>query len=344
MHEQVYRGLALLGADFQPSKAAIIVENGRIKSIEDDPSAPDLWICPAFFNAHTHLGDTVAMDCATCGDLTALVTPPHGLKHRILAATPRERLVAAMRASVRTMRASGTAGFADFREGGPDGVSALQEALKGEATAPVVFGREGGEMAADGIGISSVRDVAGVEAQVAAARAAGKKVALHAGERDPDDIDGALAFDPDLLVHCTHATDRQLREIADAGVPIAVCMRSNWTLGVTRGQDHPPIRRMAELGCTVYLGTDNVMFVQPDMLREMAFCETVSRLPAVRVLRAAVAGASLADRSYLLEKGKPANFIIINPESANLRFSADPLASIVRRVDGNAILETVINP
>lgn len=344
MHEQVYRGLALLGADFEPSKVAIIVQDGRIMSIEDDPSAPELWICPAFFNAHTHLGDTVAMDCATCGDLTALVTPPHGLKHRILAATPRERLVAAMRASIKAMRASGTAGFADFREGGPDGVEALREALKGEATTPVIFGREGGEMAADGIGISSVRDIAGVEAQVAAARAAGKKVAFHAGERDPDDIDGALAFDPDLLVHCTHATDRQLREIADADIPIAVCMRSNWTLGVTRGQDRPPLGRMLDLGCTVYLGTDNVMFVQPDMLREIAFCETVSRIPPDQVMRAAVNGASLAGRSGWIETGKNANFIIINPEYANLRFSAYPLASIVRRVDGNAIQETVINP
>lgn len=344
MHEQVYRGLALLGADFKPSRVAIVVENGRIAGIEDDPSAPDLWICPAFFNAHTHLGDTVAMDCATCGDLTALVTPPHGLKHRILAATPRDRLVAAMRASIAAMRATGTAGFADFREGGPGGVAALQEALRGEAIDPVIFGREGGEMTADGIGISSVRDVAGVEAQVAAARAAGKKVAFHAGERDPDDIDGALVFEPDLLVHCTHAADRQLREIADAGIPIAVCMRSNWILGVTRGQDRPPLQKMADLGCTFYLGTDNVMFVQPDMLREMAFCETVSRLPADQVLRAAVGGAALAGRSCLLEEGNHADFIIINPAYANLRFSADPSASIVRRVDANAIQETVINP
>ena len=49
-----------------------------------------VWICPALFNAHTHLGDTIAMDCGATGDLTALVTPPDGLKHRLLAQASRE--------------------------------------------------------------------------------------------------------------------------------------------------------------------------------------------------------------------------------------------------------------
>ncbi len=35
---------------------------------------------PAFFNAHTHVGDTVAMDLPVTGALEELVTPPNGLK------------------------------------------------------------------------------------------------------------------------------------------------------------------------------------------------------------------------------------------------------------------------
>ncbi|MCK7537814.1 MAG: hypothetical protein MZV63_46110 [Marinilabiliales bacterium] len=66
-----------------------IIENGIITAIEENTSAPECWICPAFFNAHTHLGDTIAMDCGVNGDLMSLVTPPHGLKHRLLAAASR---------------------------------------------------------------------------------------------------------------------------------------------------------------------------------------------------------------------------------------------------------------
>ncbi|NVO66182.1 amidohydrolase family protein [Methanofollis tationis] len=343
MPDQVYRGSVLAGDDFEPIRAAVIVEDGVITAIEEDSSAPDRWICPAFFNAHTHLGDTVAMDCATGGDLEALVTPPHGLKHRILAATPRPRLIEGMRSSIGGMQATGTAGFADFREGGADGVTALREAVQGEPILPLIFGREGGETIADGIGISSARDIPDTEEQVRRARAAGRLVAFHAGEKDPDDIDAALCYDPDLLVHCTHATRGQLRAIADAGVPIAVCIRSNWTLGVTCDAGRPPVREMAACGCTWYIGTDNVMFVQPDMLREMSFCETVTRMPPEEILRAAVGGAALAGRSFLIKKGSRANFIIINPERAGLGFSPDPVASMVKRVGERSILQTVIN-
>ena len=97
---------------------------------------------PAFFNAHTHLADTVAMDLPAHGSLAELVKPPDGLKHRILAATPRADLVRSMRSSIRTMIATGTAGFADFREGGADGVAALREG-GGRASMPAGHTRPG---------------------------------------------------------------------------------------------------------------------------------------------------------------------------------------------------------
>ncbi len=62
------------------------------------------------------------------GDLVSLVTPPDGLKHRLLAAASHQDLVGGMRASMLGMIAGGTAGCADFREGGITGVSELREA------------------------------------------------------------------------------------------------------------------------------------------------------------------------------------------------------------------------
>jgi len=338
----VVTGRALLGKELEEEDVCVTITDGIIRSIEPCSGAPDRWIIPAFFNAHTHLGDTVAMDLPARGDLAELVKPPGGLKHRILAATPHAELVRGMRSSITTMIATGTAGFADFREGGPAGVAALREAAAGLGCYPVILGREGGEEVSDGAGISSVHDVADAEAIVRKARTAGGLVAFHAGEKNPDDVDEALAFEPDLLVHCTHATDAQLRQIVDLDIPIVVCPRSNWMLGVAASPAHPPIARILELGGRLFLGTDNVMFVQPDMLQEMAFTATVYRAPPVEILRAAIAGAELAGRSGFLELGQEASILVIDPTKQNLSFSRDLRATIVKRLDSSSIEQNVL--
>lgn len=338
----VITGRALLGEELLEEDVSITVSGGIITSIEPVSRTSGLWIVPAFFNAHTHLGDTVAMDIPARGSLAGLVKPPNGLKHRILAATPRADLVRGMRASITTMMATGTAGFADFREGGADGVAALRDAAAGLDCFPVILGRDGGETVGDGAGISSVHDVKNAEEIVRTARAAGKLVAFHAGEKNADDIDEALAFEPDLLVHCTHATDAQMRRIVDMGIPVAVCPRSNWVLGVTRSPAHPPIARIIELGGTLYLGTDNVMFVQPDMLQEMAFTATVYRASPEEILRAAIAGARLAGVSGYLEEGQKTHFLVIDPSNGNLSFSRDIRATIVKRLDSSSIGQNIL--
>jgi len=324
-------GQAIVGEDLVLSPVEITVEQGVIAAIEETSRAPDLWICPAFFNAHTHLGDTIAMDCAVSGDLESLVTPPDGLKHRYLRAASPAELAAGMRKSMLLMKSCGTAGCADFREGGTGGVEALKSASAGLRFRTLIFGREGGERIADGLGISSTRDVPDAAAIAAGARKAGRLVACHAGERDSLDVDEALSLSPDLIVHATHATERQLKECADRDIPIAVCPQSNWLLSVTRSPDNPPISRMLELGCRVFLGTDNVMFVQPDMPAAMAFLHTVYHIDPEEILRMAVAGSILTGDPFYLTRGARANLILFNPRRTNLGFSRDPVASIVKR-------------
>ncbi|MDP3563324.1 MAG: amidohydrolase family protein [Methanoregula sp.] len=336
-------GQALIGDELTLTPVDIFIENGRITAIEENPRAPLIWICPSFFNAHTHLGDTIAMDCGATGDLTALVTPPHGLKHRLLAAASRHDLVQGMRASMQGMIAGGVAGCADFREGGPDGVTLLKEAAEGLSFQPVIFGRDGGEHHANGLGISSVRDVKDTERLVAEARQQGKKIAFHAGERDAEDVDAALAYGPDLIIHATHATEKQLRHCADTGIAIAVCPRSNWTLGVTASAHNPPLRLMLELGCTLYLGTDNVMFVAPDMFAEMAFSSTVYGLEPQTLLRAAIGGSELCGESFFIRIGARASLFMIDPSKSALQFSRDPVASITKRGPGTHIVHNVLN-
>ena len=223
------------------------------------------------------------------------------------------------------------------------GVSALRDAAEGLSFRPLIFGRDGGEETAEGLGISSTRDVADAGTLVADARRAGKKIALHAGERDAGDMDEALALEPDMLIHCTHATKKQLRECAERQIPIAICPRSNWTLGVTSSARHPPVQDMLDLGCTLLLGTDNVMFVPPDMFSEMAFTSAVYRIDPEVLLGAAVRGSEIGGPSFFIRKGARANLFTIDPARSALLFSHDPIASIIKRASGSHIGNRVFN-
>jgi cytosine/adenosine deaminase-related metal-dependent hydrolase len=337
--EIVVEGQILQGEDLEIRPGRICIRNGRIRSVEELTRAPEVWILPALFNAHTHLGDTVAMDLPLTNGLERTVTPPHGQKHRILAETPEGTLVAGMAATLAAMERGGTGGCADFREGGPRGVAALRRAAEGLSIRTVILGRDGGEREGDGIGISSARDVPDLDRLVAETRRFGKRVAFHAGERDAGDVEQALSFRPDLLVHCTHATDDQIREIADAGIPVAVCPRANWRLGVARDTDHPPLPMMVDRGCTLVLGTDNVMVSQPDLWREMEFVSTVYRLAARTVLKAAISGAGIFGEAPFITPDRPARMLVVDPGRSNLSFTRDPASTLVKRVAAGDIRE-----
>lgn len=334
-------GFAFLGDELSLQPVRIDIEDGIIRSIEEVKNPRKRWILPALFNAHTHIGDTVAMDLPVDGDLESIVSPPDGLKHRILRATERDTLVSAMHATIGFMEQTGCAGFADFREGGVEGVDALREAADGMSTRPLIFGREGGELISDGYGISSVRDLHNLESDIETARRAGRRIAIHAGERDFEDIEGALAYNPDLLIHCTHARRKDLRRCADEGIPIAICPRSNWILGVTRSPDHPPVCEMIDLGCRVFLGTDNAMFVQPDLWREMAFLSEITTLSARTILEMGIGGSALTKDPYWIEEGKRASIIEINPERSNLICSRDPVRTVISR-GGSCHLDRIL--
>jgi len=333
--EYTVSGLVFAGEELEAIEAEIVVKSGIITSIEEKENASGRWILPSFFNSHTHIADTVAMDYPVCGSLSELVAPPNGVKHRLLAESSPEYLISAMKATIEYMKFSGTAGFLDFREGGISGVELLKSALEGEDIDGIILGRNGGEDIADGIGVSSIKE--GIVAVEAAKRAkcAGKFVALHAGEKDALDVDGAIDLSPDLLVHCTHATDGQLKRCADEGIPIAVCPRSNWCLGVASGRDNPPIRKMLDFGCKVLLGTDNVMFVQPDLFSEMSFVSCIYGIKDSDIYRMAVEGSALFGESYYIREGGPASFYVVDSARFNIGFSKNPLKTVVKRINSS---------
>ena len=335
-------GRAFCGADFTPQNVSILIEDGIIRRIRENPDPADQWICPAFFNAHTHIADTVATDTPVeTHTLAELVAPPDGIKHRILRATSPEDLVRAMRDSMQYMARTGTAAFADFREGGVDGVALLRKAQIPEIC-PVILGRDGGELAGDGLGLSSAKHAERDADIVASARKHGKYVAVHAGEAGTTDIEAAFALDPDCIIHATHFTRDHIRTAAERGIPLVLCPRSNWILGAADSASRPPVRAMLDAGCTLWLGTDNVMFVPPDMLAECSFLRTVYKTTPEETLRMATGGFSLLHQPGVIEEGACANLLCINP-GTNAIWTQNPALTLIYRTPASSIRRILFN-
>jgi len=334
-------GTILRGRAFEPVEGRVVVEDGEITAIEEANVASDAIVCPAFVNAHTHVGDSIAKEAGEGLSLAELVAPPDGLKHRLLEQADREDLIEAMARTVSYMAGSGTGAFVDFREGGVAGVDAIESVLSDSNLAGVVLGREtvAAMERADGFGASGATD-AEFGAKRRATREAGKLFGIHAGEVDSSDINPALDLDPDFLVHMVHAEALHLERLADSAVPVVVCPRSNLVTGV--GQ--PPVEALAER-TTVALGTDNVFLNSPSMFREMALTAKRYALSARAVLRmATVNGAEIAGLDCgLVDVGRPARLVVIDGDSDNLAGVHDPVRAVVRRA-GTADVERVVSP
>jgi cytosine/adenosine deaminase-related metal-dependent hydrolase len=334
-------GTILAGPEYEPIEGRVIVEDGEIAAVEETATASTDIVCPAFVNAHTHVGDSIAKEAGRGLSLDELVAPPDGLKHRLLRDASREELVESTHRSLRFMEAGGTAAFLEFREGGVAGVEALLDAAGPLDVEPVIFGREAVEVleVADGFGASGARD-ADFSAERNAAADAGKPFGIHAGERDPHDVNPALDLDPDFLVHMVHAEDIHLERVEDSGTPVVVCPRSNLVTGV----GVPPVADLLER-TTVALGTDNVMLNSPSMFREMEFVAKLSDVTAPEVLRmATAAGAEIAGLDCgVVEPGRAARLLVLDGDTDNLAGVRDPVRAVVRRA-GVDDVERVLLP
>ena len=271
----------------------------RIHEGDPTPDEPGL-IVPAPCNAHTHIADIVARGQIEATSLEEVVAPPDGLKHRILARTPEVELVGGMVHAVREAAAAGVSRLIDFREGGPYGARLAREATTGEASAVTILGRptapDRWEDEADkllplvhGIGVSGLADqpsgISLAQADWCAAHA--RPLALHWAEGRHEGLDAALALEPALLVHATHASKADITRLADEP-PVALCPRSNALFG-----NRPPLSELLAAGVELALGTDNAMFHSTDIWQEVAWVrEQWPDVAAVDLLRM-VTGARL---------------------------------------------------
>jgi len=335
-----FEGTIIAGESLEPISGRVVVDDGRIEAVEKTDTTSTDIVVPAFVNAHTHVGDSVAKEAAVGLSLDDAVAPPDSRKHRRLAATDRDDLIESMGRTLRFMGQTGTAAFLDFRESGLAGARALREAAKGRDVDAFIFGSDDPAVlnVADGFGASGAND-ADFTAMRKAVGETGAPFAIHAGEPDATDIHPALDLSPDLLVHMVHAEAAHLDRVAEQSIPVAVCPRANNVLKVGR----PPIRELLD-HTTVALGTDNVMLNSPSMFREMAYTAKTFDVTTKEVLRmSTVAGAEIGGLDCgAIEAGRRAALIVVDGESDNLAGCTDPIRAVVRRTTALDVKRVVL--
>lgn len=309
-------------------EATVRVAEGRIQEVRTgmDRDAPVRGlVLPLFWNAHTHLGDSVVGE-EPAGSLEEVVAPPTGLKFRRLAAATEAETVAAMERSLGRMLRGGTGGFCDFREGGLPGARLLRKALRDSPLEGLVWGRprglefDRGEVDAllaevDGVGISGAADWPPGELEKLARHLRGRGVplALHASETHREALDPILDLKPRFLVHMTAASPDDWARCAEEGIPVAVTPRSQAFFGRL-----PDLVGMAAAGLDLMLGTDNAMLATPSLLTEMEFAYQVGRLHGGlspdRVLAMAYGGAKLLTEppSIHILEGNPCRLLVLD--------------------------------
>ncbi|MFY9869567.1 MAG: amidohydrolase family protein [Candidatus Nitrosopolaris sp.] len=394
----VERGYVEIGKDGIIKEAKGGPFHGDRKQIHNSTifDAEGFLITPGFINAHTHIGDSLGKDVAVDSGLDARVHPIYGAKQKILQSKP-DHLKTFIRGSALSMLKKGITTFADFREGGPEGVKLLKDAISGLPIKCVVFGRveyyvdrrsrdsNGGYSRgclpnsalqtasdvleiSDGFGISGANENSDESLQqyqkLIRARnksATDKKLltAIHAAESENTvELSKSLTgktevarimryLKPDIIIHMTHATKKDISSVSRKRIGVVVCPRANGIVGA----GIPRVGKMLELGCIIGIGSDNVMLNSPDILRELDYIWKASRsversfLSAREILKMATVNNAeiLRLNSGYLQGGRAADIIFIDKSHVDLYPTHNPFASIVHRASQDSIKAVMID-
>ncbi|MDR1721915.1 MAG: amidohydrolase family protein [Methanobrevibacter sp.] len=377
----ISNGIVLRGIDLNPIKANVLIDDGKIIEISENVSegeiidATDCIVCPSFLNGHTHIGDSIIKDIGDGKSIDELVKPPNGLKHQELSKCSDEEIISSMKESMWEMLSTGTTHFIDFREGGLKGIELLKEASKNIPINPTILGRdpifydENGDTSqikktaekllnqCDGIGLSGLNEVSEENIEIIRKTCEkGEKIfAIHVGEYEElqnssldetkkTEIERGVNHNFNLLIHCTFPKKNDLDLIAKNNPLITLCPRSNGTLSL----GVPPVHKFLEKGIAPLLGSDNLMFNNPNMIREMEYTLKASRgvykthVSAKDILKMATVNvynhqSNSTIAKTVIEEGEQGQLFITKIKSKN------PFLSIINRTETSDIIAIINN-
>lgn len=356
-----------------------IQSNTHSNSKEDIFDGEGLLAIPGFINAHTHVGDSIGKDITLDSSVDKKIHPVFGAKSKILRHTKNENLENFMKNSCYSMLRKGITTFVDFREGGLDGILLLKNALSHVPIRSIILGRienyhsiseirkntpfpqeRNDELLSiikkcDGIGVSGANENS--NSVLNHYSKTSKLRAIHSAETEQSVIQSkkitgksetirALSLKPHFLVHMTFASKSDLYKTAKKTRGIVICPRANSSLA----EGIPDIELMKKAGCTIGLGTDNVMVNSPDMFREMDYLWKVTmgmtkkRINPKDILKmATVNGGKILKKNIgVIGIGKLADCIFIDKHALDLEPMHNPHAAIVHRASESSIRAVMI--
>jgi cytosine/adenosine deaminase-related metal-dependent hydrolase len=391
----IVNGIILKGYDLSPTKSNIIIDEGKIIEISNNVSKGEIidvtgaMVCPSFLNGHTHIGDSVIKDYGDGKSIDELVKPPHGLKHLTLSKTSDDEIISAMKDSMWEMLKTGTTHFIDYREGGLEGIKLLKKAASNIPINPIILGRDpifheneatSSEIKkttvkilkhCDGIGLSGLNEVSNETCEIIVNESykRNKISSIHVGEylelqkksikeTGKTEIERAIDLNFKLLIHSTYPTENDIKLIAKNNKILTICPRSNGTLSL----GIPPFLDLKTNGIKTLIGTDNLMFNSPNLMREMEYTLKVMRAkyksyidPKDILKLSTVKGSNNSNKNSTdpnnLDKNNSNFYSIVNKSAieegcdAQLfitkLISKNPYLNIINRVETDSIISTI---
>ena len=352
---------------------------GKLRGSGKGIDCEGLLFVPGFINMHTHIGDSIAKDATLSGSVDSKIHPVMGAKRRILKNSRPEHLISFMKNACHSMIRKGITTFVDFREGGPQGVILLQKALQDIPIRGIILGRTESYQdqsqikknlalsdaankslcdvlkISDGIGISGANENS--DSALKHYSKTRKIRAIHSSETKQSiavskkttkktETERALLLKPHFLVHMTYAGQADLKKASEKTRGIVICPRANAALA----EGIPNFEKMTNSGCTIAIGTDNVMINSPDMFREMDYVWKAhmgiykKRIDPREILKMATVngGVLLGRKIGSIQPGFLADGIFFDKHSLDLEPMHNPHASIVHRANESAISAVMI--
>ena len=308
-------------------KGYIIINRGIIKGVgsgdyeggyDEDPiyEGEGILACPGFINAHTHIGDSFGKDIGIDSSLETRIHPIHGIKNKILQKSERKHLINFMRSSAISMMRNGVVVFADFREGGLQGIDQIKEATSGLSIKSIVFGRPEyyydisrdfyknrkftpGVIIlicnilnlADGLGISGANENTDNSLnqyrEIIQKKSLKKKylIGIHASESlETEKKSITVTGKSEVQRIIGNLSPNFIVHLTNAS-DMDIQLVAKKKIGIvvcprangTLGVGIPKIGKMLSYGCCIGIGTDNIMINSPDMFRELDYIWKLTR-------------------------------------------------------------------
>lgn len=378
-HKEIFSKLGLIGVDLDLKEnisleidkdgifSNISYENPK-KNIRISEEGQNFLMIPGLINSHVHIVDNFAKEMGFNKDLIDVVSPPNGLKHRLLSSTPNTIKKEGILQAVVEMLSTGITCFIDFREGGSEGVKFLRNTLKETSINNMIFGRflnsddiENVFNISHGIGLSSYKKTSIIDKEKLRYYKNKFKNLIschHAEVKRDEDVLNEIVNDNliDIIIHGTQFTVDDLKLIKSKNIAIVLCPRSNGYFGV----GFPPIIDILRLKIPISIGTDNLMVNNTDLFEELRYLYRISRvlgstypnieLDAKEMLKMITINAA---RTFKLDKimgsievGKNADFSLIDLNHPNFfSFEIDSnniLSLLLQRTKSENIKKTYI--